>query len=98
MQNCRLYENILVRHGLMLVGYSCGPNTQANQILGMSLTNMKEQGLEEKSVFYMMNPRSICIGQFDPVCTENKFQKDLEIGLGLLAPLENQNLRHAYEM
>jgi hypothetical protein len=57
MQNYELYENILVRHGLMPM--SCGASTKANQILGMSLTNMKEQGLEEKSVFYMMNPRSI---------------------------------------
>jgi hypothetical protein len=76
MQNYELYENILVRHGLMPM--SCGASTKANQILGMSLTNMKEQGLEEKSVFYMMNPRSIFIGQFDPVCTENNFQKRLE--------------------
>lgn len=93
MQNYQLYENILVRHGLMLVGYSCGANTEATQILGMTLTDMKEQGLEEKSMFYVMNPKSIYIGQSDPVCTKNTFQKDLKIGLGLPVPFGQPELK-----
>jgi len=74
VQIYQLYEMILVRHGLMLVGFSYGAKTEAYRILGMSLTDMKEQGLEEKTVFYVMNPKSIYIGQlygqFDPVSHE----------------------------
>ena len=74
MQIYQLYEMILVRHGLMLVGFSYGAKTEAYRILGMSLTDMKEQGLEERTVFYVMNPKSIYIGQlygqFDPVSHE----------------------------
>jgi dynein heavy chain len=74
MQIFQLYEMILVRHGLMLVGYSYGAKTEAYRILGMALTDMQKQGLEEKTVFYVMNPKSIYIGQlygqFDPVSHE----------------------------
>lgn len=74
IQIYQLYEMILVRHGLMLVGYSYGAKTEAYRILGMSLTDMKKQGLEETTVFYVMNPKSIYIGQlygqFDPVSHE----------------------------
>ncbi|XP_073386521.1 uncharacterized protein [Physcomitrium patens] len=70
----QLYEMILVRHGLMLVGYSYGAKTEAYRILGMSLTDMHKQGLEEKTLFYVMNPKSIYIGQlygqFDSVSHE----------------------------
>jgi dynein heavy chain len=44
-----LYEMIIVRHGLMLVGYSFGAKTSAYKILASALTNLKEAGLNEEN-------------------------------------------------
>ncbi|WZN65433.1 heavy chain of dynein [Chloropicon roscoffensis] len=74
----QLYEMILVRHGLMLVGYSYGAKTTAYRVLQGALGDLKERDeLEEnKTVVRVMNPKSIYIGQlygqFDPVSHEWK--------------------------
>lgn len=69
-----LYEMILVRHGLMLVGYSYGAKTEAYRILAAALSDMNKEGLEEITRCFVINPKSIYIGQlygqFDPVSHE----------------------------
>lgn len=58
----------------MLVGYSYGAKTEAYRILGAALTDMQKKGLEEITRFFVINPKSIYIGQlygqFDPVSHE----------------------------
>eukprot|EP00798_Chlamydomonas_sp_ICE-L_P008519 gene8518-4817_t len=73
-----LYEMILVRHGLMLVGYSYGAKTCIYKALAASLGDLEEQGLleEHRVQIRVMNPKSIYMGQlygmFDPVSHEWK--------------------------
>ena len=72
----QLYEMILVRHGLMLVGYSYGAKTSSYRALAGALSDLCEAGqLEENKVkTVIMNPKSITIGQlygeFDPTSHE----------------------------
>ena len=72
----QLYEMILVRHGLMLVGYSYGAKTSMYQMLAGALNDLKAQDLlDENSVkIVVINPKSIYMGQlygqFDPVSHE----------------------------
>ena len=72
----QLYEMILVRHGLMLVGYSYGAKTTCYRVLQGALTDCNSRGEldENKTVVRVMNPKSIYIGQlygqFDPVSHE----------------------------
>ncbi|KAK3261161.1 hypothetical protein CYMTET_29916, partial [Cymbomonas tetramitiformis] len=72
----QLYEMILVRHGLMLVGYSYGAKTSAWRALQGTLTDLCSLGLlgENKTKVVVMNPKSIYMGQlygqFDPVSHE----------------------------
>ena len=74
----QLYEMILVRHGLMLVGLSYGAKTTAYRVLQGALGDLCERGEldENKTVVRVMNPKSIYIGQlygqFDPVSHEWK--------------------------
>ncbi|KAG5895230.1 hypothetical protein JTB14_003447 [Gonioctena quinquepunctata] len=74
----QIYEMILVRHGLMIVGRPMGGKTSAYQCLGEglgSLANRREAKLVENQVTYkIINPKAITMGQlygmFDPASHE----------------------------
>ncbi|XP_071449339.1 dynein axonemal heavy chain 3-like [Hetaerina americana] len=74
----QLYEMILVRHGLMIVGEALGGKTCAYQTLADSLGDLKNNKTakmkEEQVQFKIINPKSITLGQlygcFDPVSHE----------------------------
>jgi dynein heavy chain len=55
---------ILVRHGLMLVGYSYGAKTECYRVLAAALGDMKAGGDgEQVTRCICLNPKSIYIGQ-----------------------------------
>jgi dynein heavy chain len=70
----QLYEMIVVRHGLMVVGPTGGGKTENINVLKNSLGDLKRQGKTgfayEKVIIYQLNPKSITMGQmygaFDP--------------------------------
>ncbi|CAM9108221.1 unnamed protein product, partial [Ectocarpus fasciculatus] len=70
----QLYEMIVVRHGLMLVGPTGGGKSSNLHILEQTLGSLKEQGEEgfayEKVKIFQLNPKAITMGQmygqFDP--------------------------------
>ncbi|XP_058823709.1 dynein axonemal heavy chain 3 [Topomyia yanbarensis] len=74
----QIYEMLLVRHGLMIVGDSMGGKTMAYQLLAETLRELrKEKGIscEEQGVtFRIINPKAISMGQlygsFDPASHE----------------------------
>ena len=71
----QLYEMIVVRHGLMIVGYSYGAKSSMYKTLGASLAKMKDRGADQNAVsYYVINPKSITMGQlygqFDGVTHE----------------------------
>jgi dynein heavy chain, axonemal len=71
----QLYEMIIVRHGLVIVGYSYGAKTMMYRTLAAALTEIKARGAPQQAVsYYVLNPKSITIGQlysqFDPVTHE----------------------------
>lgn len=70
----QLYEMIIVRHGLMLVGPTGGGKSRNLHVLEETLGSLKNQGISgfayEKVRIYQLNPKSITMGQmygeFDP--------------------------------
>ncbi|PZC81208.1 hypothetical protein B5X24_HaOG213309 [Helicoverpa armigera] len=72
----QLYEMILVRHGLMLVGMPFSGKTKSYHALGHALKYVSEKGwMDENAVeWIVINPKSITMGQlygqFDPVSHE----------------------------
>ncbi|XP_062562978.1 dynein axonemal heavy chain 3 isoform X3 [Armigeres subalbatus] len=74
----QIYEMLLVRHGLMIVGDSMGGKTTAYQALAETLRELRrEKGplSEEQGVVYrIINPKAVSMGQlygsFDPASHE----------------------------
>ncbi|KAK3272243.1 hypothetical protein CYMTET_19451 [Cymbomonas tetramitiformis] len=74
----QLYEMIIVRHGLMLVGLSFSGKTCSYRVLAGALTDMKAAGqdgpITETVEYHVINPKSITMGQlygqFDAVSHE----------------------------
>ncbi len=72
----QLYEMIVVRHGLMLVGQSYGMKTAAYRVLAAALSDLNAKGLNKEfhTKFYVLNPKSVTMGQLygaeDPVSKE----------------------------
>ena len=61
----QLYEMIVVRHGLMVVGMPFAGKSSALKVLGGALTELHEKGLmkEMKTHIQILNPKSITMGQ-----------------------------------
>uniref|UniRef100_A0A1A9WZZ0 Dynein axonemal heavy chain 7 n=1 Tax=Glossina brevipalpis TaxID=37001 RepID=A0A1A9WZZ0_9MUSC len=60
----QLYEMIVVRHGLMLVGLPFGGKTTAYRILADTLDCIeKKGGAENRAIYSVMNPKAITMGQ-----------------------------------
>jgi dynein heavy chain, axonemal len=72
----QLYEMIVVRHGLMMVGWSFGMKTAAIRVLAAALTDLNKAGLagEFKVKTWTLNPKAVTMGQLygedDPVSKE----------------------------
>ena len=60
----QLYETIVVRHGLMIVGYSFGAKTCIERALATAMGKMAERGAKEEKVhIHTINPKAITMGQ-----------------------------------
>ncbi|XP_019911214.2 dynein heavy chain 1, axonemal [Esox lucius] len=64
----QLYETTVVRHGLMLVGPSGSGKTKCYEVLGAAITALQGQvsvsgGVYEAVQVYVLNPKSITMGQ-----------------------------------
>jgi dynein heavy chain len=74
-KNIQLFETCVVRHGLMVVGPTMAGKSENIKVLSDALTHLKKCGIEgspyyEKVQHFMMNPKSLTMGQlygeFDP--------------------------------
>ncbi|ESO02274.1 hypothetical protein HELRODRAFT_188646 [Helobdella robusta] len=61
----QIYEMILVRHGLMIVGEPMGGKTKAYQVLAGALTDLSlmDPPLENQVFYKIINPKAITMGQ-----------------------------------
>ncbi|XP_064645339.1 dynein axonemal heavy chain 6-like [Lineus longissimus] len=65
----QLYETLVVRHGVMLVGPTGGGKTTVLDILAKTLTNLHAEGLASENAFYqpvhsfVLNPKSISMDE-----------------------------------
>uniref|UniRef100_A0A8C5T8B7 Dynein axonemal heavy chain 1 n=1 Tax=Malurus cyaneus samueli TaxID=2593467 RepID=A0A8C5T8B7_9PASS len=64
----QLYETTVVRHGLMLVGPTGSGKTKSYEVLAAAMTSLKGQpaasgGNYEEVRYYVLNPKSITMGQ-----------------------------------
>jgi hypothetical protein len=72
----QLYEMVVVRHGLMMVGWSYGMKTSAIRVLARALGDLHAKGLagEFNVKTWTLNPKSVTMGQLygedDPVSKE----------------------------
>jgi dynein heavy chain len=62
MKILQLYDTILVRHGLMLVGPTGGGKTSTYVVLQKSLTLQEQKGFYKVHT-HVLNPKSITMGQ-----------------------------------
>ena len=76
LKTTQLYEMIVVRHGLMIVGLPFSGKTSSYKVLAQALTLMKERGQDKQDdvEFHVVNPKSVTMGQlygqFDPASHE----------------------------
>jgi dynein heavy chain len=65
MKIVQLYEMIVVRHGLMIVGLPFAGKSTCIKMLARALSQLKEEGLmdECKTILSVVNPKSITMGQ-----------------------------------
>ncbi|KAK0049220.1 dynein heavy chain 3 axonemal-like isoform X1 [Biomphalaria pfeifferi] len=72
----QVYEMILVRHGMMIVGEPLGGKTQSYQVLADTLGELMDSKLfdEYRTIYRIINPKAITMGQlygcFDSVSHE----------------------------
>ena len=74
----QLYETMVVRHGVMLVGPTCGGKTTCYQILRDALTSLHGAGEDHPDYqpvnTFVMNPKAVSMGELygevDPATTE----------------------------
>jgi len=65
MKTIQLYEMIVVRHGLMIVGLPFSGKTSCIKVLAAALTQLHAEGKmgEKKTHISTLNPKSITMGQ-----------------------------------
>jgi dynein heavy chain len=64
LEKCfQTYEMIVVRHGMMIVGYSFGGKTKVLHSLASALGIMETTQHENKALLTTMNPKAITMGQ-----------------------------------
>jgi hypothetical protein len=65
LQVIQLYEMIVVRHGLMLVGWPFSGKTASYRILAAALNIMhaRREDEQESATYHVVNPKAVTIGQ-----------------------------------
>ena len=73
MKTIQLYEMVLVRHGVMVVGQTCSGKTAAIHNLAKAMTKANVEGSDAflKVAIYTINPKSVTSGQLYGLFDEN---------------------------